>query len=131
MRSAMKLAACVLAVALALTPIAVRQEGSGGPIGLAVAAAICLLSGLLAEGAGCYLSQAVSPLAGVMSGMAVRMILPLAVCVALASLGHDGRHHLAFVCYLLAFYIVTLIVETWLAVKRVAGPSSALNKNAR
>jgi hypothetical protein len=126
------LTACVLAVALLLVPVAIQQDGTGGSLGLLVAALICWLSGLVADASALYLSRAVSPLAGMMSAMAVRMILPLTVCVALAAMGQGGRQHLAFIGYLVAFYIATLALETWLAVKRVAGPSpTSLPKNAR
>ncbi len=56
--------------------------------------------------------------------MAIRMVPPLAICVVLAAQGADGREHLAFIGYLLAFYLVTLAVETWLAVKRVRNHAS-------
>ena len=42
----------------------------------------------------------------------------LAVCIGLAAFGQSGRQHLAFIGYLLTFYLVTLALETWLAVKR-------------
>jgi hypothetical protein len=131
LRSALMLAACVFAVALAMMPIAIRQLGSAGPLGLGIAAAICLLSGLLAECLGYILTRTWSPLAGQLSGMTIRMMLPLAVCLTLALEGFSGRENLAFVCYLLAFYIATLVLETWLAVKRVAGPSKAVSSCAR
>jgi hypothetical protein len=87
---------------------------------------------VLAEAAAYYLSRVVSPLAGMMSGMAVRMILPLSMCVALAAMGQGGRQHLAFIGYLVAFYLATLALETWMAVKRVAGhPTSSLPNKVR
>jgi hypothetical protein len=129
-RSAMLLAACILAVALLLMPIAVRQSGSGGPVGLAIAAAICLASGWLSELIAALLSRA-TPLAATLVGMMVRMLLPLGVCVALAATGQDGREHLAFIGYLLTFYIVTLVLETRLAVKRASSHSTSLRQTPR
>ena len=131
MRSALMLIACIFAVALALTPIAFRQGGSGGPLGLTIAAAICLFSGLGAECLSHVLTRLSSPLAGQLSGMSIRMFLPLCVCLVLALAGFSGRENLAFVCYLLAFYIATLVLETWLAVKRVAEPSATLRHSTR
>ena len=62
--------------------------------------------------------------------MMVRMILPLGVCVAPRwPSGQSGRQHLAFIGYLLAFYIVTLALETWLAVKRTSGHSPTLKQS--
>jgi len=61
----------------------------------------------------------------------VRMILPLGVCAALLASGQNGRQHLAFIDYLLAFYMITLALETWLAVKRTASPASTSNQSSR
>jgi hypothetical protein len=129
-RSAIILAACILAAALLLTPVALRLPGSGSISGLAVAAAICLLSGLVAEGTSSFVART-SPLAASLVGMMVRMILPLGVCAALLASGQNGRQHLAFIDYLLAFYMITLALETWLAVKRTASPASTSNQSSR
>ena len=129
-RSAIMLAACILAAALLLSPIALRQLGSGNIFGLAIAASICLLSGLIAEGASIFVART-SPLGASLIGMMVRMVLPLGVCVALLATGQNGRQHLAFIGYLLAFYMLTLALETWFAVTRTAGPASTLNQSSR
>ena len=130
-RSALILIACLFAVALVLMPVAIHQSGTGGPLGLASAAAICLVSGLAAECLAFVLSRNWSALAGQLSGMSIRMLLPLFVCLLLALQGFSGRENLAFVCYLLAFYVATLTLETWLAVKRVAGATETLRPSAR
>ncbi|MCI0335446.1 MAG: hypothetical protein L0228_19740 [Planctomycetes bacterium] len=111
-------------------PIAMRQTGSGRPMGLAIAAAICLFSGLISEAIAGFMART-SPLAAMLIGMMVRMALPLGVCVALVSLGQNGRDHLAFIVYLLALYMVALAFETRLAVKRAAGPASTRNQSPR
>ncbi len=131
MRSALMLIACVFAVALVMMPIAVRRVGSAGLVGLGIAAAICLLSGLAAECLCHVMNRISSPLAGQLSGMLVRMMLPLVVCLILALKGFSGRENLEFVCYLLAFYTTTLVLETWLAVKRVAYSAETLRHSAR
>jgi hypothetical protein len=118
-RSALALATCVLVVALALLPYAMRQSGSAGPMGVAAAATIVLLAGLAAEGMGAIFAGLGSPLAALLFGMAARMAPPMLICLALALQGAHGREYLAFICYLLAFYLATLALETWLAVKRV------------
>jgi predicted permease len=122
-RGALALIACVFAVALALLPIAAHQSGEAGLRALGAAAGICLISGLAAESLSHYLTRISSPLAGQLSGMLIRMFMPLGVCLVLALAGISGRENLGFVCYLLAFYIAMLVVETWLAVKRVAQPT--------
>jgi hypothetical protein len=130
-RSALLLAGCVLAVALPLTPIALTKSGSGGLPGLALAAAVCLFAGLLAEALVFLLPRGISPLLTMLLGMAIRMLPPLGICLVLAAQGASGQQHLAFLCYLLAFYVVTLALETWLTVKRVAGTYSEMNHGAR
>lgn len=122
-RSAIWLAACVLALALVLMPFAANQAGSAGPAGLAIAAAICLASGVVAEAIATALART-SPLGATLIGMFIRMALPLGVCVAILASGQTGRQHLAFIGYLLGFYMVTLSLETWLAVKRAGSATS-------
>ncbi len=130
-RSALTLTAGVIAVAVALLPLASQRSGSAGTLGLAAAAGICLVSGIAAECIVAILTRASSPLAGQLSGMMVRLLLPLAVCLVLALQGFGGRENLAFVGYLLAFYVATLAFETWLAVKRVSGRRESLRRAAR
>ena len=123
-RSASMLSAWILAVALLLIPFAAARSGSGGLAGLAFAAAICLFSGLIVEVIACPLAGN-SPVGAALIGMMVRMFAPLAVCVVLLATGQSGRDHLAFIGYLLAFYMVTLGLETWIAVKRSSGPQKS------
>jgi hypothetical protein len=129
-RSATLLAAGILFVALLLAPFALRQPGSGGAVGLVIAATVCFVTGLLSESTAALLAKT-NPLAATLVGMMVRMILPLAVCVVLAATGQNGRQHVVFIGYLLTFYIVTLAVETCLAVRRASGHSSSLKQSPR
>lgn len=131
MRSALMLSGCVLLVALLIAPFAAGKSGSGGPGGLALAAAICLLAGWAAESLSCVLHGRVTPLAVMLLGMAIRMAPPLGICLVLAAQGARGREHLAFIVYLLAFYLVTLAMETWLTVSRVAQATPQSNRTAR
>ena len=64
-------------------------------------------------------------LAGVLSGMAFRMALPLAVCMV-AFVRGGTLVESGFVFYVLAFYLMTLAVDTWMATGRTvdAGPTS-------
>jgi hypothetical protein len=126
-RSAIMLTACTFAVALLLAPFALRQAGSSGPLGLLAAAAICLFSGLAAAGA----VTRSSPVGAALIAMMVRMFVPLGVCVALLATDHSGRDHLPFIGYLLTFYMLTLGLETCLAVKRSAASSSNSTPSAR
>jgi len=107
------------AVALVLLPFALARSGSGGLLGLAAAGGICFIAGAIAELIAWTLSATVQPLGLMFVGMAVRMLPPLSVCVYLAA-NSGGREHQAFIGYLLAFYLTTLALETFLTVKRVA-----------
>lgn len=120
MRSALLLMACLSVVALVLAPVAYMNEGSGSFAGLGIAALICLGAGLGAEAVSAFLQRTGTPLAATMIGMGIRMLPPLVLCLMLAASGASGRAHLPFICYLLAFYFATLVVETWLAVRRLA-----------
>ena len=130
-RSALMLSACIGAIALVLLPYAVLQTGSAGPMGVAAAAAICLISGVASEGLAWLFTGMGTPLTALLTGMAARMAPPLVICLILAAQGAGGRQHLEFIGYLLAFYLVTLTLETWLAVKRVHHASSDLKHGTR
>jgi len=123
--------ALLLVAALLVAPFTFNQSGSRGPIGLAVAALVCFFAGVAAEAVSWLMMRIGSPLGGTMAGMAIRMFPPLAVCVALAASGQSGREHLHFIFYLLAFYMLMLAMETWLAVKRVAGMPTSNPQNSR
>jgi hypothetical protein len=122
-RSAQLLVGCVLMVGLLILPFAMSRTGSSGPQGLAIAGAIALVTGLAAESIGCLLQGRVMPVAVMLLGMTIRMLPPLAICTVMAATGTSGRAHLAFIFYLLAFYLVTLAFETWSTVTRVAAES--------
>jgi hypothetical protein len=129
-RSAIMLSACTLAAALVLMPVAAGRDSSNGPLGLIVAAGICVFSGLIAEAASGFVSRT-SPLSGALVGMMMRMFVPLSVCVALLATGQNGREHVYFIGYLVAFYMVMLGLETWLAVKRSSDPPRNSNRSAQ
>jgi len=130
-RSALVLSALIAVVALALLPYAMRHSGSASPAGVAAAAAISLVSAWASAGMGFIFGRTGTPLVGLLMGMAARMAPPLIICVVLASQGADGRRHLAFICYLLCFYLVALAAETCLAVKRVHYTTPDLNHGTR
>lgn len=121
---ALLLAGLTVVIALALLPFAVGRTDSGGPLGLAIAGAVCLLAAWLAEGIAWLLRGHVPPVSLTLVGMGIRMLPPLALCLFLAASGQSGRTHLAFIAYLLAFYVLTLALETYLAVRRVAQSSN-------
>src|SRR5262245_25893867 len=107
-RPAIVLAACVLVIALLLLPVAWNRSGSAGLSGLLIAAVVCLAAGWIAETLAFVLRRSASPLGVMMVGMAIRMLPPLGICLALAVQHVSARQHIAFIFYLLAFYLVTL-----------------------
>jgi hypothetical protein len=117
----------VVAVALALFPLAIGREGSGGFTGLLIAAGVCLAAGWSGEGISVLLHGRVQPVGIMVVGMAIRVVPPLAIVTYLAASGQNGRQHLAFIGYLVLFYLSTLSLETYLAVKRLGDAQSKVN----
>jgi hypothetical protein len=129
LRSAGWLTSGAVVVGLILSPFAAVRSGTGGPMGLFAAAAVCVLAGFISEALRCFV-LASAPLGSLLLGMVMRLAPPLFVCLVLASRNESGWDHLPFVCYLLAFYGLTLVLESWFAVARVgqsAGPPHASN----
>ncbi|MEX2309374.1 MAG: hypothetical protein WD738_17375 [Pirellulales bacterium] len=116
----------VIAAPLCLLSIVMGLSGSGGPWGVSAAAAVCILAGVAADGVAALVQRAASPLASLLAGMTLRLLPPLVVCLILA-LREGGSDHLAFVVYLLVFYLVILSLDTWWAVQRVPGRSGHSN----
>jgi hypothetical protein len=112
-----------LVVGLSLLPFAMARTGTGGPTGLLAAAIICITAGLIFEALRCFVLRS-TPLASLLLGMVLRVAPPLFVCLLLAARHESGWNHLPFVCYLLAFYGLTLALESWFAVERVAQSTS-------
>jgi hypothetical protein len=130
LNSALLVTAVLLVVALLIAPFASGRSGSGGLGGLTIAVAICLSTAWVSELVAALLVRHASPLAMMALGMVIRMVPPLAVCVWLAARGISGRDHLAFIFYLLAFYLVTLFLETWSSVARISASNSHSNSIA-
>jgi hypothetical protein len=129
--SALILAGSIVPIAapLCLLSVLTGQSGSGGPLGVWIAAAICVFAGLAADGAAALVQRAGSTLAAMLAGMTLRLLPPLVVCLVLALRG-GGREHLPFVVYLLLFYLVVLSLDTWWAVQRVPGTPGHSNNRS-
>jgi hypothetical protein len=124
MRSAFVLTVCILVTAALLLPVALRESGTGSLAGLAIITAMFLASAWISEAVSARLQRAGSPLVALALTMAIRTLPPLLVCFYLAARGYSGRENFALIGYLFAFYFVTLVVETRLAVKRGSGHNS-------
>jgi hypothetical protein len=122
-RSAVVLTVCILATAALLLPVAIREQGTGNLAGLAFVTSMFLVSSWLSEAVSLRLHRSGSALVAMGLSMAIRTVPPLLVCLYLAARGYSGRENFALIGYLFAFYFVTLVVETRLAVKRGSGPN--------
>jgi|SRR5436189_1900549 len=123
-RSAIVLTLCILATAALLLPVALRESGTGNFAGLAIVTLMFLASAWISEAVSLRLHRSGSPFVAMGLAMAIRTIPPLLVCFYLAARGYSGRENFALIGYLFAFYFVTLVVETRLAVKRGSGHNS-------
>jgi hypothetical protein len=111
------LLATVLLGYAAISPVAAWTQGMPGLWAAAVAALICLAAGMMALGLIERLSAS-NPLASALGGMTLRMVVPLSAVAAVY--WWDGPlTETGMVFYVLAFYMITLAVETYLAVRKV------------
>jgi hypothetical protein len=124
MRSAVVLTVCILVTAVLLLPVAIRESGTGNLAGLAIVTLMFLASAWISEAVNSRLHRTGSPLVALGLTMAIRTLPPLLVCFYLAARGYSGRENFALIGYLFAFYFVSLVVETRLAVKRGSGHNS-------
>ncbi|OHB78096.1 MAG: hypothetical protein A2W31_13230 [Planctomycetes bacterium RBG_16_64_10] len=108
------LAVVVTASVAVLSPVALWMGGSAGLWAAGAGAAACLAGGISAEVAANWLSHERRPLAAILAGMLLRMAVPL---VALVIVHYHGGVLVqgGMVYYVLAFYLITLMAETWMA----------------
>src|SRR5215210_7380053 len=123
-RSVFALTVCIFVTAGLLLPVAIRESGTGNLVGLAIVAAMFLTSAWISEAVSMRFYRGGSPLVALGLAMAIRTLPPILVCFYLAARGYNGRENFALIGYLFAFYFVTLVVETQLAVKRGSGHNS-------
>jgi hypothetical protein len=91
-------------------------RGANGVLAFLLAALVCWSGAALALAASGVLRQLDRVLAVTLVGMALRMGLPL-VAVVVVTLQNGPLAEGGFVGYVLVFYVVTLVVETWLSLK--------------
>ncbi len=123
LRSATWLACAIGMLLMFLMPFAVWNSGAVGAWEVTIAAAVCLLPGLVAlwftsHWFISYRAGSNQVLFGVLFSMGLRILPPLVICLAL-SLRSTGAESFSFICYLLLFYLVTLALETYLSVRLV------------
>jgi hypothetical protein len=101
-----------------------QAHGRDGAVASLSAAAVCWAGAGLAMSASRLFRQPERALALTAVGMALRMGLPL-VAVLVVALQGGPLAQAQFVIYILAYYLVALVVETWLTVKLVSTPQRA------
>ncbi|MHB8970253.1 MAG: hypothetical protein ACYC3X_10650 [Pirellulaceae bacterium] len=105
----------LLGSAVAVLPVAYVARDRIGAASALVALVTCLVSGLLALGLARLCRGPNGVVSQVLLGMLPRMGIPLAVCM-MVHLQGGAIANAGFVYYILAFYFVTLVVETVLQV---------------
>ncbi len=109
------LASALILVLMLTLPVAYWLQGVRGLIECSVASLLCLLPSLLALAVSHRFLGTPHAMGAILSGMALRSMPPLLVCLVLA-LKTTGLEKMHFVSYLLLFYMVALAVETFLSV---------------
>jgi hypothetical protein len=112
------MAGVVAALLLAAVAVGSALDGAVGIQAAALAAIVCLSGSLLGLLIVNLARRRGQMLAGVLMSMAPRMGLPLGFCL-LMHLRGGALVEAGIVFYVLAFYIVTLAVETWLLVDQL------------
>jgi hypothetical protein len=97
-----------------VAPVAYWRSGIAGLVSAAVAWATCLVSGLLALCLAQLFNDLNKFLYEVLAGSLVRTALPLGAALAVHLQG-GVLAKAGFLYYILAFYLVTLVVETVMA----------------
>lgn len=117
-------ARCALLVTLtalllaAVAPFAWQLNGREGLIAACLGAGICLFASAGAIAMSELFRGPHNALAAVLSGMLVRMAVPL-IFVMIVYLRSNVLAEAGLVFYVLLFYLVTLAVETWMALAQV------------
>jgi hypothetical protein len=113
----------VVGVVLALVaPVAGVLDGVSGVAAAAVAAALCLAGAGVALPASRVASGPNGALVGVLLGTAARMAIPLGGGFVL-QIRAEPLAEAGLLYYLLAFYPVTLALETWVSLPRTQAAS--------
>lgn len=113
--------ACSLLLWLAAAPLADWLSGADGLWAAAAAAAATLVGGLVALVLASLFRGPTAAMQGMLVGMLARMVLPMAIGVAL-HLKVRALADAGMIFYLLVFYMATLALETALALARIRLP---------
>jgi len=115
--------AWLLLVSLAATVVlslpAALVAGWSGLFGLVLSAVVCLIPGLLTVGLAASVKEPALRIWFVLGGMIVRMFVVLVVALVMHQVQPQLRL-LEFYIWLVIFYNVLLLAETWLLLPRTA-----------
>lgn len=112
------LVGAIVALFIAVLPIAIWQQGIQGIKESATAGLLCLVPAVAGLGVSYRLVGTPHALVALLLSMAFRLVPPLGVCLLLATRG-GGADFAFFISYLLLFYAATLAVETYLFVQLI------------
>ncbi len=118
------LTGAVLLLYLLLAPVALWMQGVAGLQPSALAALISLLVGVGVLAVAHRYAKQDKPLVSMLLSTAIRVI-PLFVIGLVVGLSEDKGPYLYFVGYLLCFYLVTLVIETFVSVRLAQSHSTA------
>ena len=116
----------MLGYMLACLPLAIWMGGNAVE-SLLAAVGVCITPGLAALGIAHYIAGVGQHLAGMLIAMGCRLLPPLVVCLWLA-LNRDAVNGRVFAGFLIAAYLVSLAVETFLSVRFVDSSSKVALK---
>jgi hypothetical protein len=120
-RCAMILTLVMLGFTVVCLPLAIWLGGNAVE-SLLAAVGVCITPGLAALVVAHHFAGAGQPLVGMLIAMGCRMLPPLVVCLWLA-INRDAVNGRVFAGFLIAAYLVSLAVETFLSVRSVDSSS--------
>jgi uncharacterized membrane protein YozB (DUF420 family) len=125
LRACALLAAALLVLLPGFASVGYFTSGSMGILAAVVACGICLACGILALGVTAITQKLNQGMQGIFAAMLVRMSVPLIALLILPKIG--GALVAAGVTgMVMAYYLVTLAVETWLSLRFV--PASKISQ---
>lgn len=117
LRQCGKLLVVTLVASLLLSPLAMAMAGVIGLQGLAVSAAVCLLPGLVTVWLASAMADPLAKTWVTLGGMLVRMFVVLMAVLIFRQLQPQWGLR-EFYIWLVVFYNVLLLAETWLLLPR-------------
>lgn len=115
------LCAVVAVLWAAVSPLAYSLSGVAGLWAAAVGAGATLLGGLIALLLASLCRGPAAPMYGMLVGMMARMVVPMAIGVAV-QLKVEWLADAGMIFYLLVFYMATLALETTISLARIRVP---------